>query len=585
MAVAVVMAVQDPAYSPTGSLSLETELKYKWLPRPEMIQTESNPETQTVPGPVGSLLQRRGLGQAFINAGYDSLSKWNSLPGAENAACILEEAIRNDETILVHGDFDADGITATATALRVIRALGGRVQHHVPCRFDEGYGLGNTGVEKCLEIGAGVLITVDCGITACRETSVLRAAGVKVVVTDHHVPSEELPDALAIVNPELSGNSSAQWRYLSGAGVIHFVLQGLALRMNAGNIPELEPDLVAIGTVCDMVPLTGDNRILVKRGLDILRSQPSPGIAALIRASGADYSKLNARDIGFALGPRINSSGRIIHADHAVKLLLETDPRLAEELAVGLDQANQKRKLLDSRVFSEVREMLKNTDLPVAVAASSQWHPGVIGISASRLAQELNRPVILIAWDGDTGRGSARGVPGMPVHPLLFEAMEAGLLLKFGGHEQAAGLTIEKSRFEEFKLFSESLAERIYESTASTVLYIDGGLDSSDCNSETLSFIEKLSPFGEGNPEPVWIARGVYPVAFRSVGLEGKHLQVSFQQGADSLRAIGFDMGHRTSELNRLLDIAFTLAGDDWRGGGSVQLVLKDMKPAAGRNK
>lgn len=533
---------------------------------------------------MGKVLQRRGFGSAFIDSSYDSLSAWNSLPGAESAACILEEAVRNNQLILVHGDFDADGITATATALRVIAAMGGQVQHHVPCRFDEGYGLGDAGVEKCLESGAGVLLTVDCGITACAEISALRNSGVKVVVTDHHVPSEKLPDANAIVDPELSENNSAPWRFLSGAGVVHFVLRGLSEKMGTGSLPELEPDLVAIGTVCDMVNLTGDNRILVKQGLDVLRSRPSPGIAALIRTSGADASRLTARDIGFSLGPRINSSGRITHADQAVKLLLETDPRLAEELASGLDQANRKRKLLDSLVLSEARDMLKSTCASVAVAAAEKWHPGVIGISASRLAAELNRPVVLIAWDGDTGRGSARGVPGKPVYPLLSEASDAGLLLKFGGHEQAAGLTISKNRFQEFKLFAEALANDLYDSLVEPVLYIDGGLDSSHCNAGILSSIEKLSPFGEGNPEPVWIARGVYPVAFRSVGQDGKHLQVSFQQGDGTMRAIGFDMGHRTSELNRMLDIAFTLSGDDWRGGEAVQLVLRDMKPAAQRN-
>ncbi len=561
-----------------------SELKYKWLPRPG-THTEENSryESMGFPDPVEALLQRRGFGSGFIYSDYGELSPWDALPGTGEASLILEKAVRNSELIFVHGDFDADGITAAATAIRVIKALGGKAQFYMPCRFREGYGLGETAVRKCIESGARVLVTVDCGITAVEEVAELRKAGVKVIITDHHKPSEVLPGADALVDPELSPENSAPWRYLSGAGVIHFVLRGLADRMGAGDIQELEPDLVSIGTVCDMVSLTGDNRILVKRGLKVLRSNPSPGIQALIRASGVKQPELTARDIGFGLGPIINSSGRLTHADEAVNLLLETEPRLAEEMASALERVNRKRRDIDSTVFTEAGMLLDNTDARVAVAASDLWHPGVIGISASRLARQLNRPVILIAWDGDNGRGSARGVQGMPVYPILSGAMKEGLLLKFGGHDQAAGLSIEKSMYREFKLFVESLAQSLYREVSRPVLYIDGGLNPENCNGGVLSALEDMGPFGEGNPEPVWIARGVYPVSFRSVGQDGKHLQVSFQQGAETLRGIGFGLGHRTSELNRMLDIAFTLSADTWRGGDAVQLIIKDIKPAARR--
>ncbi|MCP4646559.1 MAG: single-stranded-DNA-specific exonuclease RecJ, partial [bacterium] len=531
------------------------------------------------PTAVETLLKRRGLGSTFVNSEYKTLSSWNSLPGAEKASSILEEAIRKDRLVLVHGDFDADGITSTALAVRVIEALGGRVQYHVPCRFKEGYGLGETGLRKCIEAGVDLLLSVDCGITAIDQVAALKKEGISVVITDHHVPAEKLPEADALVNPELSGDVDFPWRYLSGVGVIHFVLRGLAEKMGKPNIPELEPDLVAIGTVCDMVSLVGDNRILVKRGLNVLRSSPSSGIQALIRASGITQPELSPRDIGFALGPRINSSGRIKHAATAVDLLLETDSRLAEEMASSLDRTNNERKQLDSSVFAEASELLRGTDAAMGVTASDNWHPGVIGISASRLASELNRPVLLISWNGDTGRGSARGVPGMPVYSILSAAMDKGLLLKFGGHAQAAGLTIARSSFEEFKAFTENTAKSTFAEVSKPILYIDGGLDPDGCNGEVLSALGELSPFGEGNPEPVWITRGVYPASFRTVGQHGKHLQVSFQHGSKTLRGIGFSMGHRTSELNRMLDIAFTLSADSWRGGDAVQLVIKDIKP------
>ncbi|MCK5035940.1 MAG: hypothetical protein KAS73_08625, partial [Candidatus Sabulitectum sp.] len=269
--------------------------------------------------------------------------------------------------------------------------------------------------------------------------------------------------------------------------------------------------------------------------------------------------------------------------DQAVNLLLETEPRLAEEMAVALERVNKKRRGLDSAVYARASELLKRVDTHVAVTASDNWHPGVLGISASRLSRQLNRPVVLIAWDGEEGRGSARGVPGMPVYPILAEAMKRGLLFRFGGHQQAAGLSINRDRYPEFKSFAESFAASLYEEVSSPVLFIDGGLGPENCNAGILSALEELGPFGEGNPEPVWITRGVYPVSFRSVGQEGKHLQVSFQHGLDTLRGIGFDMGNRTSELNRILDIAFTLSADSWRGGDAVQLVIKDIKPAARR--
>ncbi len=563
---------------------MEIELKYKWLPRPEVCKEESSYcEPLGFPGPVEALTRRRGFGSAFIRSDYGELSPWDVLPGADRASSILEKAIRNKELIIVHGDFDADGITATATAIRVIKALGGNAQYHVPCRFKEGYGLREAIVKKCVESAAGVLITVDCGITSIEEVAALKNVGVKVVITDHHKPLDILPDADALVDPELSGENNTPWRHLSGAGVIHFVLRGLAEKMNAGEIPELEPDLVSIGTICDMVSLTGDNRILVKRGLGVLRSNPSVGIQALMRASGVKHTELTAKDIGFGLGPIINSSGRITHADEAVNLLLETEPGLAEEMASSLERVNKKRRNLDSTVFTQASDLLKNTDAHVAVAASDLWHPGVIGISASKLARELNRPVVLIAWDGDIGRGSARGVPGMPVYPILLAAMEKGLLLRFGGHDQAAGFSIGRSMYQEFKLFVESRAESLYREMPVPILYIDGGLAPENCNGSVLHALEELGPFGEGNPEPVWITRGVYPISFRSVGQDGKHLQLSFQHEADTLRGIGFGLGHRTSELNRMLDIAFTLSADSWRGGDTVQLVIKDIKPAARR--
>ncbi len=557
----------------------ESKLKYKWQARPEIPGEIRNISPQ-VPQPVRELIKRRGLQKEFLDSRYSSLSNWRDLPGAEKAAGIIRNSIENGERIMVHGDFDADGITATATALRVLRHMGAHVLHHLPCRFEEGYGLGEEGIKRCVDEKIDLLVTVDCGIGAVEQVKELRDCGIRVVVTDHHVPGAVLPPADAVVNPELSSDESAPWRHLSGAGVIHTVLRGLF----PDDLPAvMNPDLVAIGTICDMVELSGDNRILVKEGLSVMAGSPVPGIAALIRESGGADTRLSTFDIGFGIGPRINSAGRITHADTALELLLEEDPRMAAELAANLESSNNRRKELDSIVFREALEQLEGATGAVALAASDNWHPGVIGISASKISRKLNKPAILISWDGETGRGSARGLPGMEVHTLLSSAMEEGLLEKFGGHSMAAGLTVSRSRYGEFKDFMEERAAMLYSSSSLPVLYIDGRLEPRQCTMEVYDALGILEPFGQGNPEPVWMARGLFPGTYRTVGKEQRHLQVSFQAGAVTLRAIGFHMGHRTSELNRPLDVAFRLKPDSFRGGSAVQLVIEDMKPAAER--
>lgn len=556
-------------------------MRYTWKARQEQPDTPSDPGPAGLPEPVRLLIQRRGLTGSFLRSHFSGLSHWKDLPGARAAAEMIGDAVDARERILVHGDFDADGITASATALRALKHLGATVDSHLPCRFTEGYGLGRTGVEKCIREGVKLLITVDCGINALEEVSQLRSQGVKVIVTDHHVPGETLPHADCVVDPELSPETSAPWRHLSGVGVIHTVLRGLFVDPS-GSVPGvMEPDLAAIGTVADMVELTGDNRILVKRGLEVMGSSPSPGIAALIRASGIENGGLTSSDLGFGLGPRINSAGRIGHADTALELLLEMDPRRANELACMLEKYNSRRKELDRMVFDDAFAMLSGTEYPVAVAASDKWHSGVIGISASRISRRLNRPALLIAWEEGTGKGSARGVPGMPVHTLLTGAMETGLLSRFGGHAMAAGFSIEKEAYPSFREYITDKAASLFAGVEKPVLYIDGRLDPENCTMDVYLATGLLEPFGQGNPEPVWIGRGLYPSTYRTVGRDSRHLQVSFQRGNTTIRAIGFDMGHRTAELNRPLDIAFRLKPDSWRGGGAVQLVLEDMRPAA----
>lgn len=493
---------------------------------------------------------------------------------------MISAALGAGRKILIHGDFDADGITAVATTVRVLRSLGARADWHIPCRFNEGYGIGDPGVERAVSEGYGLFITVDCGVSSVEHTKRLMDSGIDTVITDHHLPGPVLPDASALVDPEVSGQSGAPWGRLSGAGVALMVLRGVAETMGNPSSPCLDPDLCAIGTACDVVDLTGDNRLIMKRGIRILRSSPSPGISAILRQARVPAERVTARDLSFVIGPRLNSAGRVSHADLAVNLLLTPDPREADSLAAELEKCNSRRRELDSQVFSQAEELAGPG--PCVVLGSDHWHPGVLGIAASRLVDRLSVPVVLVSFQGDQGRGSARSPEGVPVHGILQRALERGLLVRCGGHSVAAGLTIRRSMMDEFREFMEaSLTGGGPGEPVKPPLHIDGRLKGPECTIETVRGIERLAPFGPGNPEPVWIARKAVVLTRDLVG-RGRHLSVTFELDGVVRNAIGFHMADRSTDLERRVDLAFLLRKDSWRGGDSVQLHLLDLKPAAG---
>ncbi len=515
-----------------------------------------------------------------MDSSWNNLSPWRSLPGAEAAAEAVAAAVKAGDGILVHGDFDADGITAVATAVRVLRALGARVDWHIPCRFNEGYGIGETGVQKAISEGFGLFLTVDCGVSAVEPVNRLTEAGLRTIVTDHHLPGPVMPDATAIVDPELSSDPGAAWRRLSGAGVAMMVLRGVAELAGSPGIPELEPDLCAIGTACDVVDLIGDNRLILRRGIEMLRSSPSPGISALMRKAGVSSDGIRTRDLSFVLGPRLNSAGRVSHADLAVRLLLTEDHAEAADLALELEGCNTKRRELDSGVFSEARKLAG--DGPCVVLGSDSWHPGVLGIAASRLVEELSVPVVLVSFQGDEGRGSARSVDGVPIHGLLQKALEEGLLVRCGGHSVAAGLTVLRERFDDFRAFMfNGIGSLAGGEGLKPFLHIDGRLKGAECTMDTMRGIRMLEPFGPGNPEPVWIARNAL-VLTRDVVGRGKHLKMTFQIDGVTRNAIGFNLVKRSAEFERPVDLAFLLREDSFRGADSVQLELLDARPVNG---
>jgi single-stranded-DNA-specific exonuclease len=531
------------------------------------------------------LMARRGVSPEaagrHLSAPLESLSPPEVLPGAGDALQRLRQAAESGETVLVHGDYDVDGITATVIMLRALRAAGARPLYHIPHRIDEGYGLGEEGVAAALEAGAGLLVTVDCGTNAAAEVEELASHGVDTVVTDHHRPDSVTARPTALVNPALEGEASSPWSALSGAGLAYQLARGL---------PGLRPDsppagallgLAAMGTVCDMVPLEGDNRVIVSRGLAALRDHPPAGVRALASTGRTSSGDLTERDLAFVLGPRLNSCGRLARAEMAVELLMEEDPRRAAPMAAEIEALNGRRRRIGEGIWREITDRCREgPDGRSLVMGSPHWHRGVVGIACSRAARRWGTPSVLVALDGEMGYGSARSVPGVSMHGLLSDS--ADLLEGFGGHHMAAGLRVRADRLEPLAERLESLLADRPGELFGPVLYVDGRLREGEISMRTLRALEALRPFGEGNAEPVWISRRVRLEDPRLVGSARRHLCCSVVLGGRRHRAIGFGMAGALPLLPGPVDVAYRLQEDHYRGGGTVQLVLEGIRRAAG---
>lgn len=558
----------------------------RWLPRPAPFPDAAVEDSGSgFPPPIEEVLTRRGFHgdrlREFLSPDRSHLTDIDSLPGATGAAAVIAEAVNGGSKIVIHGDFDADGITATALLKTGLERLGADVSFHIPDRFEDGYGLTANGVEACAAMGAGLVVTVDCGMTASREIAELRDLGIPTVVTDHHQPSGQLPDAKALTSPVLAADGSPH-SDLSGAGVAWIVLAGVT-RCLGGDPGRMEDllQLAALGTVCDVVNLTGSNRTLVREGLRLLRGDPLPGLSALAGSASVDLSGAASSDLAFYLGPRLNACGRVGHASEAVDLLLAGDMASAKELVVPVERNDRERRKLDAAVRKSAMAIASRIDSPRCLVLDGPgWHRGVIGITASRLADMYGVPSIMLSVEDGMARGSARSVPGISIHSLLERIQdESGILDRFGGHPMAAGLSLESSRVCELRSRLDALlGGPEWDRMLGPVLYIDGRLEGRWMTLETVRSLEMLEPFGEGNREPVWIARGARAMDWRAVGKGKDHLSCVLRVGDRDMRAIGFGLAGRQSLFGGPVDIAFTLAEDRWRGDGSVQLQLKDVR-------
>jgi single-stranded-DNA-specific exonuclease len=516
----------------------------------------------------------------FLRPRLEQLRDASLIKGAETAVERLVRAASSGETVLVHGDYDVDGICSTTILTRVLRQFGANAVPFIPNRMLHGYDLGPAGVSAAIDAKASVVVTCDCGTSAVAPVADLCAAGIDVIITDHHLPGSALPACLAVLNPNQDREDNPD-KDLAAVGVAFKLALALAkkLEKNDAFIWRMI-DLVALATIADVAPLTGENRILVRYGLRMLSETTNVGLRAMIRAAGLDTKQITAGRVGYILAPRLNAAGRIGDALVGVELLLTEDESRANEIARMLEELNERRQELDRIALADARDMVAAMDLDSTfgiVLAKEGWHPGVIGIVASRLVEEFGRPTVLIALEGDTGKGSGRSISKLHLRDALEECGE--FLVRFGGHRMAAGVTVERRHVEEFaRRFNEVAASHLTREDLVPDVHIDLEVAIERADESLEKMLRHFEPFGVGNPTPVLVARGVKLAAPpKLVGRDGLKLRLS--TGSGELEAIGWGMADRFGEFSpdAPVDIAFRLERDEYRGSSRLQARIADI--------
>ena len=549
---------------------------------------------------VARILCARGVGlndvEIFLNPLLrDLMPNPSLLQGMDNAAKRLSKAITNNEIIAIFGDYDVDGATSSALLRRFIAAVGGRTETYIPDRILEGYGPNTPALLKLKEKGAKIVVTVDCGTSSHEPIETALKEGLETIVVDHHVTESKLPSAVAVINPNRMDDKSDQGQ-LAAVGVAFLLIVAInrVLRDEGWFLKFPEPDLkqwldiVALGTICDVVPLIGLNRALVRQGLKVMGRRKNPGLRALSDIVGLNESP-NAYHAGFVLGPRINAGGRIGSPDLGRQLLSTNDIEEAKKIAQKLDTLNKERQEIESIVLKaailDVEQKGEKIG-PIIIAAGENWHPGVIGIVASRLVERFNRPACVIALDGEQGTGSGRSVSGVDFGAAIIAAQQAGLLIKGGGHKMAGGFTVERKKIQEFQDFlGKRVKSDVIEKGIRPSLFLDGAIKPAAANLNFLEQLNQVGPFGSGNPEP----RFVIPSATLSYAavVGDRHIRGFIRdEGNNRLAAISFNsvdtpLGQALLQSQGApLHIAGRLKANTWQGRTSAQLHIDDAAPA-----
>lgn len=560
-----------------------------------LIAGDSHPEVLQeftrelgLPPVVSKILINRGIhsreeARKFFKPAWEDLYDPFRIKDMDKAVDRLSRAVRSGERILIYGDYDVDGITSVSLLYLFIRAIGGNVGFYIPDRLKEGYGLSAAGVTQAAAEGARLLVTVDCGITGVEEIRMARGLGLDVIVSDHHEQANALPEAAAILNPKRN-DCTYPFKELAGVGVAFKFVQAMCRHLGLEDEAARQYiDLVALGSAADIVPLVDENRILVKLGMERLNRLERPGIRALAETSGILGKPIGTGQVVFILAPRINAVGRLGNAQRAVELLISGSAEESRVVAQVLEAENRNRKNLDDMTFQEAKGIIETEGRLDAcrtlVLAKEGWHPGVIGIVASRIVEQYCRPTVMIALDGDTGKGSARSIASFDIHSALKQCED--LLASFGGHQHAAGLLIRKDCIEPFReRFERIAAEQIREDDLTQRIQIDAEIALPDITDRFIRLLNGFAPFGPQNMRPVFLAKNLNVVGSpRVVGRN--HLKFKVRQGSGVHDAIGFDLGeliYRLSPGDSNLDMVFVVEENHWNDEVRTQLRVKDLR-------
>ncbi len=559
----------------------------RWL-IPPVISHEAETELVKFPPVLRQILFNRGYAtdaeaRAFLKAEPNFDTNPFQMTGMEVAVERIRHALAGHEPIAIYGDYDVDGVTATALLVDVLTAFDADVRGYIPNRFDEGYGLNNDALSQLRNEGVRLVITVDCGIRSPDEALHARTLGLELIITDHHHPSEgSLPPALAVINSKQEGDVYPD-KDLAGVGIAYKLAEALVQRLETSDF-RLESllDLVALGTVADLAPLVGENRFLVRRGLRQMRETSRQGLFSLAAVAELNLPKVNATDIGFRLGPRLNAAGRLDEALAAYELLTTTDVFKAGQLAQKLDVQNRERQKITREMQAQAEELVlaAEEDAFLLFAAHESFNAGVVGLAASRLTDTYYRPAIVAHIDTDTTRGSCRSIPEFHITDALDRC--ADILVRHGGHAAAAGFTVENDKLNDLVSRLKAIAkEQLDGQDLRPTLTADTEIPLTEVRPELLNALKYLEPTGYGNPDAVFVSRKVKVRHARTVGADGKHLKMYLEDEAGATHdAIGFRLGHLKGELPDFIDIMYTYEINEYNGRVNYQLNLKDVKAA-----
>lgn len=579
--------------------------EYRWVLPPTNGSPSGNTDLQGIVkkltdelgiSPIlAEILVRRGIttydeARLYFRPAPEDLHDPYLMDGMQAAVDRLMTAVHRKEPIMVYGDYDVDGTNGVSLLTTFLRRIGAKVSSYIPDRLKEGYGVSRTGVERARDAGASILLTVDCGITAVDQVTYAKSLGLDVIICDHHEPGDALPDALAILNP-LKPGCPYPFKYLCGCGVGFKLIQALSAHeivqsLFAGDAESHLTsylDFVALATVADIVPLLGENRTMVRLGLELMNARPRPGIRALIESSGLAPGRITAGQIVFIIAPRINAVGRLGDANRAVDLLTCESDDEARPRARIFEEENRERRKIDEETFAEARELVEQSfdwqaNGPIVLHRDS-WHPGVIGIVASRLVERYYRPTIMMTTINGVAKGSARSISGFDIFGALKQCEHT--LLQFGGHKYAAGLAVSVDRLEEFKqTFSSVTRELLSEELLTPEIRLDAEIGLAELTPKFLRILNQFAPYGPRNMRPVFAVRNAEVVGSpRIVGTN--HLRFRVRQANRVFDAIGFNLGPLVDRLrNRRIDIAFSLDEQEFAGETIPQLKIRDVKPS-----